>query len=394
MKTKSIYFKIVSPCECRKVNTAQYKDYFVKNGHQLVDDASQADEVVVWTCGFRKDYLDISKETIKALGNINSNVVITGCLPDIDSKYKRETNHIVIEWKNEIEKMDERFFNGVKLKDIGKQYAVEKKIDDLAKFRKENPGKDATFSDQFIKLFVSEGCELNCTYCSERLMFPKQVSFPEQELLDQVAAILENSHDERKVIILQGDNPGAYGTDIGTNLPALIRKILALDDAVYVGVANLNPIYFIRHFNNFIELIDNGRLAHMRLPVQSGSDRILGIMKRGYKMVDVIRVFDAMRGRGYTDYSTDIIVGFPSETEDEFLSSVEFVKEYRPTYVNLSRYMDLEAIKASHFPGQIAADEKESRIRFAEREFQALNIFCNTDGGEHAGRRQDIMKMI
>lgn len=377
----------LNPCEGRKLNIQHYRDYLAARGCRVVDTIQQADAVLLWSCGFREDYKKHTLEVIAGLQAQGKRVIVAGCLPGIDPERLAEVfSGEVVVWADEQDGLDRCFGPGATLEQTPRRLAVQRLVEDLAAFRKRNPQGEASYLDQFIKLFISQGCGCECTYCSEKRTFPAYRSFPLPELLAQCAEVMERTGF--RDVMLQADSAGEYGRDIGSSLPELIDALLGLDPRVRVGVQGLNPVYVITYFEPLMRFLQSGRALHLRIPIQSASDEVLRRMNRGYTRSDLDRIFSTLDGMGFRDYSTDLIVGFPGEGEEDFLQSVQFVTAHVPTYVNLSRFMESATIPAARLDGKVPEAVKQSRIRRAVETFQPLGIFCNADDGSHARDRQ------
>ena len=171
-----IFIKGLNSCTMRKQKLQQYQDFLANNGHEIVNDPHNCDKILVWTCAFREDVRDNSiSEINKYQREYDAEVIVGGCLPDIDADLlKKNFNGQVISWRDDKTKMENIFGNDGKSFDLSTIFAEKNICDDTEKFRKENPDKDATFHDQFIKLVISEGCNYNCSYCSEKRAFPDE----------------------------------------------------------------------------------------------------------------------------------------------------------------------------------------------------------------------------
>jgi len=386
-----IYIRGLYPCDCRKINVVHYRDYFEANGHRVVDSMDQSDLVLVWSCGFRADYRQNSISVIQELLKTGKRIVVAGCLPGIDYELLKNNceGAALIKWADDHSAFDAFFQATVPMQTVQRRYAVPKLVDDLAAHRQRGGKGDFTFSDQFLKLFISEGCNCRCTYCSEKLTFPPYHSYPEDRLVAACREVVTASgHHE---IMLIADNVGEYGLDIGTTLPQLMEKLFAIDPRIRIGIQNLHPQYFLKYFEQFAAFLKAGRVLHLRLPIQSASDAVLARMERGYTRADSDKVFGYFVANGFNDFSTDVIAGFPGETDDDFNQTVAFVESHIPTYVNLSAFMGSKGIRANSFEGQIPDEVKLERLRRADRIFSGLGIYCNTDFGELSNRRRRLI---
>lgn len=389
-----VYCKGLFPCEGRKLNLQHYIDFIKENGHEIVNTVSEADKVLVWSCGFRDDYKIHSIDLIKKIETqYGKEVVVAGCLPDIDPDFLQENFHgKIIRWRDDENGMNQEFGKGVELNQIPFKYAVPKLINDLNQFRKENPDQDASFLDQFNKLYISEGCKLDCSYCSEKRTFPEYYSFPLEDLYQECKKVIDLTQDYN--IMLQADSAGDYGIDIGLDFPTLLDKLLSIDPKVKIGIQGLNPLYIIKYFDYMSEFIKSGRSLHLRIPIQSASDKILKNMNRIYTRENIDKIYNFLDEIDFKDYSTDLIVGFPGEEEADFNESLEFVKQHVPTYVNLSKYMESSVIPSYKLSNKVTEDVKSERVKKAHQVFTSLSIYCNTDGGETVKERQRRISKI
>lgn len=380
------------PCAKRKNKLIQYRDFFIANGHNVVDDHRDSDVVFLWSCAFRGDYRDNSLREIAVMENAcPGKTIVGGCLPGIDRKALRaQYGGKVVAWKDDAAALEEMFAaNGVRLDDIPLQLLEPQLIDDLEEHRRENPDASVGFSDQFVKLIVSEGCRQECSYCSERLMFPPYRSFAPETLVDACKANLEATGQTR--VMLHSDSLGDYGWDLGTDLPALLDRLLALDARIEIGLQNLNPVHYLQYRRELEAVIKQGRIFHLRSGIQSGSTSVLERMRRPYTRAMMEDMFGSLQALGFNAYSTDVIVGFPGETEADFEATMEFLMRYRPRYVLLSRYMETEAMEAFGLADKIPSETQQRRLESAEARLAPLGVFCSTDGGAWSTDRQRRM---
>ena len=383
-----IYIKGLNPCDLRKVNIQHYKDFIRFSGHQSANRIKDADLVLIWSCGFRDDYKQYNLETIKTIQELypDKRIAVTGCLPAIDGKALSDCfNGSVFLWRDEEAFLPEIFETSLSLKRLKRKLGEPKRIDDLETYRQLHPDKDASFSDQFAKLYISEGCLFSCTYCSERLAFPAFHSYPESDIIRACRKLIDIGEFD---VMLQADSMGHYGTDTGTTLVKLLELLLELHPQLKIGMPNIHPAHFLEFFSFFNDFVQSGRALHLRVPIQTASNKILAKMKRSYDEKGITKIFDMMESHGFRDYSTDLIIGFPGETEIDFSKTLNFIGKYNPTYINLSMYLDSKNFESFMFTDKVSMEIKRRRLGKAERFFSDRNIYCNTDGGKSVLERQ------
>lgn len=390
-----VFIKGLNGCWMRKTDIQRYRDFFLANGHELVDDPAESDVTLLWTCAFRCDYRDNSLAEIERYqGEFAAELIVAGCLPDVDPELlRKQFQGRVVNWRDDEKKLEEYFgAPGEKLSAIPRMVSERKLHDDVAKFKTENPDKDATFADQFIKLHVAEGCRFECTYCSERLAFPPYHSFPEDELVEACRRVVEATGQLE--VMLLGDSIGDYGHDIGSSLPALIRRLKTVHPGLKIAFHGLNPGHFIRFYDDMVEFLRNGDIHHIQLPIQSASERILKLMRRPYTRSDIDKIFGLLNSIGFTAFETHLIIGFPGETEEDLEETIQFVLRQRPRYVLASGFMEAPAMPASRLPGKVDAETKSQRLREAGARIRATGIICNTDDSELSAARFRALNLI
>lgn len=378
-----IHVKGMNTCPQRSQKVQQYIRFLRGNGHQVVSEACDADEILVWTCGFRRDVRDNTLDQLDDYTHrFGDKVVATGCLPRITPTLLAERfGGDTFPWENEAEELERRYGTGaMSLAEAEHIYTKPARCDDAAAFRRSHPDADVIFHDQFLQLMVTEGCPFQCTYCSERLAFPRFRSFPEDKVVAE--AIHRMTETGQRDLILIGDCIGEYGRDIGSSLPALIRCLAQVEPRVRVALSNFHPLHLLDSLDEYSRLIADGQIRHLNLPIQSANDRILKRMARGYTKARLHSGFQRLRHLNFTEFDTHVIVGFPGETDDEFRETIDFVLDIRPKHVLLSRYMDCEDAAAFALPDKIADDVIARRSDEACARIIAAGILCNDEGSE------------
>ncbi len=211
---------------------------------------------------------------------------------------------------------------------------------------------------------IASGCMSECTFCQTKLARGDLQSYRLGDIVRQVSYEIK---DGCKEIWLTSTDNGCYGLDIGTNLPELVSKVSDIPHEFMIRVGMMNPMYMPKIKSDLLKSFENDKVfKFLHVPVQSGSDRVLHEMKRGHTagtFRDVVKRFRSKFPR-FT-ISTDIIVGFPGETKQDFQSTVELITETRPDVVNLSKY--------SQRPGTPAAERIQ--IPVAEVKNRSKELF-------------------
>ena len=184
---------------------------------------------------------------------------------------------------------------------------------------------------------VAQGCLGTCSYCITRKARGPLVSFPGDEIISQVRQYASLGAIE---IQLTAQDVSAWGYDTGKSLPLLLDSITRISGEFRVRIGMMNPLTLRRIIPGLLGVFGSEKIFRfIHVPIQSGSDRILERMRRGYTSADCIALIDTFREQ-FPDISimTDMIVGFPGESEEDFLQSLDLIKKIRPNKVNITRF--------------------------------------------------------
>ena len=220
---------------------------------------------------------------------------------------------------------------------------------------------------------ILNGCANYCTYCSVKYVKGKLFSYDLQDIKFEASKCLSNGCKE--LWITSQDN-AAYMLDKDkvSHLPELIRGVASMDGKFFVRVGMMNPMHLLAILDDMIEVYKNDHMfKFLHVPVQSGNDEILGLMKRNYTVSDFKKIIKAFRDKiPDITISTDMICGFPSETEEQFRDSLELIKEIKPDVLNISRFQARHGTEAARMEGQIIGGVTKDRSRLLTDIF--LNI--------------------
>ncbi len=271
-------------------------------------------------------------------------LIVAGCITEsIVPKIKNiDENISFVNTHNfgKISAVVENSMNGTVLELLGKKY--EQKVD-LPSVRK-NP---------VIGIVpILNGCNYFCTFCSTKLVKGKLVSYPMDAIRQDVKEHLKSGCKE--IWVTSNDN-GAYMVEQGgkQKIAELLEQLLSVPIDFKLRLGMMNPGNTITVLDKLIEIYKNPKMfKFLHIPIQSGNNEVLKLMNRKYNVEDFARVVDAFRKEiPEVTISTDIIAGFPSETEEQFKDSINIIKKIKPDVLNISRYAARE--------GTIAAKMKQ-----------------------------------
>jgi MiaB-like tRNA modifying enzyme len=225
---------------------------------------------------------------------------------------------------------------------------------------------------------VAQGCLGRCTYCLTRIARGSLKSFPEEEIQ---AEILKHANTGTPEIQITAQDVSCWGRDIGKSLPDLLNGIGDLPGQFMIRVGMMNPATVKGILDDLVDAYASDRIfKFVHLPVQSGSDAILDQMGRGYTVADFEEIVAAFKNRfPKITLATDMIVGFPGETPEDFSESLELIERVRPNKVNITRYSQRPFTPLSSkedFPEWVKKDRSRTMNSLAEKVYASINAGC------------------
>jgi threonylcarbamoyladenosine tRNA methylthiotransferase MtaB len=316
-------------------------------GHQVVASPAEADLCILNTCAVTHVAAQKSRQAIGRLHRENpaARLVATGCYAELTPDDLRGMPGVELVAGNQDKERLVELVGGA-IPDLGS--------------RLPNPPPHSR-TRAFIK--IQDGCDNACTYCIIRVARGPQRSRPPAEVLAKVQARLAAGHQE---IVLTGVHIGAYGHDQtgggGTDLWSLVTRILAECGGPRLRLSSIEPWDLPGHV--FSLWNDLHLCPHLHLPLQSGCDATLKRMNRRYTSAEFAALVAAAR-KSIPDLAvtTDVIVGFPGETDAEFAASLAFVQSIEFARVHVFPYSLRAGTPAARLPGQVPAAIKEERAR-------------------------------
>ena len=337
-------------CRLNQYETDALVTQFHSAGYRVVDFSEKADVVVINTCTVTGQSDQKSRNLISHSARMNKDavLVVTGCMADNHREQLEAARHITYVVDNE------------------RKSQVFALVDSHLKGEVVHP--DALPGDRFgfeavekslhtrTSVKIQDGCDQFCTYCIVPTVRGRAVSRPVDEILDNVRKVLGNGFRE---IVITGVNIGRYAFE-GTTFEKLIEKIIELPGDYRVRISSLEPEGFGPDFHH---LFHHPRMTpHLHLCVQSGSDTILQKMKRMYTVGSFMEIVEQFR-RSIPDFnfSTDVIVGFPGETDEDFQQTVRLVRQIGFSHIHTFRYSGRKGTGAYRMAGQVEEAVKRER---------------------------------
>ncbi len=315
-------------CTLNQADSEIISSVLKTNDVELVGSESMADVVIVNTCTVKRATSQRILYKLNRLNDSGKGLVVTGCMaganPDLIERYAPNASIITMPNIENITSVAVDSRSGMRT--VMNQY---KKTDRIALLE---PGNSV-----IAKIPVNDGCLSSCAFCETKFARGPLNSFSEQLILKSIEYSVSKGAKE---VQLTSQDMGAYGIDKGTNISELMKKISMIDGDFKVRVGMLNPEHLHRYFDAFAGELKSERFyKFVHLPVQSGSNAVLKDMRRSYTIENFDSYVKELRQRiPDITIETDIIVGFPTETESNFDETVDFIKRTRPDVTNISRF--------------------------------------------------------
>ena len=335
-------------CRLNEAELETWASQFLMRGHQVTTDSSEADIVVFNSCAVTSEADRKSRQQIGRLHRINpgARLVVTGCHASLNSEAVKNYLGVDLVVGNQ-----------------NKETLVDETLDQFGGPRaKLEPGNEnALFlrgrHRAFIK--VQDGCRYRCSYCIVTIARGAERSRSVNEIINEINALHRQGIQE---IAITGVHVGGYGSDTGSSLYELLSEILDRTEIPRIRLASVEPWDLA---DNFFGLFQDSRLMpHMHLPIQSGSDSVLRRMARRCKTAEFSQIVDKARAAvPLFNITTDIIVGFPGETEQEWQQTLEYVERTGFGHMHIFSYSRREGTKAAELPGQIDIATRKLRSR-------------------------------
>jgi len=337
-------------CSVSQASAEVMKALVKKLGHELLglDTADQAEVYICNSCTVKYTTEQKILHKIRNFGEKNVEVIVSGCMPEVQLEDVLNANpeaHIL--GLNAVYSLGELLLLIEERKKQGISREDHLEIHTFKPLGFLNVPRER-FNPNIHICQISQGCNFACSYCVVKYARGKLHSFPSNEIVQDIRTAVA---DGCKEIWLTSQDDSQYGMDTGFKLPELLRMISEIPGDFRIRVGMMNPLSVQPILEDIIEAFDSEKIfKFLHLPIQSASHSVLKKMNRLHQMDAVEMIITKFRSR-YRDLSlfTDIIVGFCSETDEDFKETVEWVKKYRPEKVNISRYSPRKHTKAFSF---------------------------------------------
>jgi threonylcarbamoyladenosine tRNA methylthiotransferase MtaB len=356
---RSIAFKTLG-CRLNQSETDCLVSEFHHAGYRIVEFSKTADVYIINTCTVTNPSDKKSRNLISQASrkNINAMVVVTGCmvnnyrdtLKDVLKDIPGSVYFVENNLKSSIFRMVDAHLRGEIIQNENFQPGV-------FDFK---PAETSLHTRSMIK--IQDGCDHYCTFCIVPYVRGRAVSRPPIDIINNIREIIDSGFRE---IVITGVNIGRYKYE-DTSFDDLIEKILVIPGDFRVRISSIEP-YGLG--DKFFRLFSNPKLMpHLHLCMQSGSDRILLKMRRAYSYSDFRSIIDKIRNN-YNDFNftTDILVGFPGETDQDFQATCKAAREIGFSHIHTFKYSRRKGTRADQIPDQVPEKIKNERSEIVRK---------------------------
>lgn len=321
------------------------------NNYTVVDFEDKADIYIINTCSVTNESDKKSRKMINRAKKNNpaAIIIVMGCYSQVNAEDIDVDIVLGNKDKSKIVEIIEEYIKTKQKKKI---------IYDLTKVDFEK--MEITNFDSHTRAFVKiqDGCNAFCSYCIIPYVRGRVRSKDPEDVIKEVTALVEKGYKE---IVLTGIHTGRYGTDINTTLEELLKKLVNIPNIYRIRLSSIEINEITPGIKELLK--ENKVMAkHLHIPLQSGSNKILKLMNRRYNKEEFLSMVDNLRDIPDISLTTDLIVGFPNEDEEEFNETIDTLKKIGFTKIHTFPYSKRKGTPAATMDNQVSPEEKKKRV--------------------------------
>lgn len=338
-------------CKVNIYESEVVTDLLKKGGYEIVSFEDKADIYIINTCSVTNESDKKSRKMINRAKKNNSEaiIVVMGCYSQVSSD---DIEADIILGNKDKSKIVEI------LNDFIRDREGKKIIYDLSsvEFEKMEISHFDNHTRAFVK--IQDGCNAFCSYCIIPYTRGRVRSKNKDDVIEEVSRLVKDGYKE---IVLTGIHTGRYGIDINSSLYELLCELVKIPNIYRI---RLSSIEINEVTPEIIDLYKNNKIMarHLHVPLQSGSNKILKLMNRRYNKEEFMEMIDKLREIEDISLTTDLIVGFPNETDDDFEETMDTLKKIHFTKIHTFPYSRRRGTVADKMDGHISGDIKKKRV--------------------------------
>ncbi|MGE5398887.1 MAG: tRNA (N(6)-L-threonylcarbamoyladenosine(37)-C(2))-methylthiotransferase MtaB [Ignavibacteriales bacterium] len=343
-------------CKLNFSETSTIGTQFLNNGFRVVDFKDEADVYVINTCSVTdnadKECRQIVRRALR--NNPHAFIAVTGCYAQLRPEEIAGIEGVdIVLGSNEKFKLFS-YVDTFEKKDLSCIFVspTEELNEVSAAYSTDATGRTRAF------LKIQDGCDYKCSYCTIPLARGKSRSLKPEDVIRNFKTLLDEGYRE---IIITGVNVGDYGKAMEMDLYGLLLKMIEIPGDFRIRISSIEPNLLTDEILD-LTLQNEKMCRHFHIPLQSGSPDVLRLMQRRYKQQDYYNLIHKVTGKIQdAGIGVDVIVGFPGETEENFLETYNFLKELPISYLHVFTYSERPNTKAIDFEGSVEMNERKRR---------------------------------
>jgi len=335
-------------CTFNQADTAIMKS-ILEEDNTIVDNMEDADVIILNTCYVKRP---TEQKMITKIHEIETKfpdkkLIIAGCMVEVDpirlSKFSKTASWIGPHKLDKVADVVYRTANGEIVRETGKTAIIKAGLN--------------KYDDSLIHILqICEGCNGGCTFCCTRIARGSLVSYPISAIVKEAEDAINHGCKELQVT---AQDTACFGMDSGESFADLLQQLSDIPGDFRIRVGMMNPRSLKNEFKDIVRVFKNNEKIYkfLHLPIQSGSDKVLKEMNRLHELNLFLELLDYFKSEvPELSIATDIIVGYPTETEEDFQETIKLLKDIKPDIIHISKYM--------HRPGAISSslDEIDHKV--------------------------------
>jgi threonylcarbamoyladenosine tRNA methylthiotransferase MtaB len=370
-------------CKLNYSETSSIGSQFLERGFETVDFQEEADVYVLNTCSVTESAERECRQIIRRAlrQNPQAFIIVTGCYAQL-----RPEEIAQIDGVDAVLGSNEKFKLFSLLEDFKKRDLTCISVtptENLTEFGVAHSTDADSRTRAFLK--IQDGCDYTCSFCTIPLARGASRSLAIKEVVNEFKKLLDAGYKE---IVLTGVNVGDYGKNIGTNFFNLLNELIKIESEFRIRISSIEPNLLTDEIINLVA--ESEKLCnHFHIPLQSGSPRILKAMQRRYTVEDYKNLIYKLKNRlPDSGIGVDVIVGFPGESEEDFIHTHNFLRDLPHSYLHVFTYSERPDTKAISLSGRVDVQERKRRnniLRILSEKKRAKFY------SDMVGKKQDVL---
>ena len=388
-------FLYLRGCDRRALDASKVRNYLTLAKYEIIDRIEDADIILFFTCAVYDGITEESLKKVKQFQKYDAELIVAGCLQAIEREklndvFKGKT--IITKNLDEIKQLFPIDEGNTKLisdannvfrnNSISKSFREIKKLFQRIKFIKKSYLKIKNHmlrnlygehslmyrhidKKPFFHIRISTGCLGNCSYCAIKKAIGRLKSKPINQCINEFNEGIKKGYNH---FVIEADDTGAYGLDTKNSFPELLDKLTKIPGNYRISIRSLHPKWIVKYIDELERLLKTQKIVSIESAIQSGSSRILKLMKRFANVQKINESFLRLQN-AYPELSltTHYILGFPTETEEDFMNTMNFIRKINFSAGFIYSCSIKTGTSTENIKPQISKDTKRKRFRKAKK---------------------------